>query len=136
MGISREICNNLKERSQELYVVPYAHKWDTNVINAVNPLSFNRLSTYSGKGPKKGTISLQQNQRQEVAKVYVAAPAKGRGYAGILTCQEIIRYKNVYMLLVVGKSWALPGEDENQSKLNNMEGLISMLRLYPFGILA
>ncbi|GKG22389.1 hypothetical protein Tco_0387692 [Tanacetum coccineum] len=26
----------------------------------------------------------QQNRRQEAAKVYVAAPAKGRGYAGNL----------------------------------------------------
>nr|GEU62362.1 transposase, MuDR, MULE transposase domain protein [Tanacetum cinerariifolium] len=35
---------NLKERSQELYFVPDAHKRDTYVINAVNPLSFNRLN--------------------------------------------------------------------------------------------
>ncbi|GKA97750.1 transposase, MuDR, MULE transposase domain protein, partial [Tanacetum coccineum] len=37
---------NLKERSQELYVVPDAHKRDTDVINAVIPLSFNRLSIF------------------------------------------------------------------------------------------
>ncbi|GJV65960.1 hypothetical protein Tco_1476788 [Tanacetum coccineum] len=40
----------------------------------------------NGKTSKGTTYHQQQNQRQEAAKVYVAAPAKGRGYAGNLPC--------------------------------------------------
>ncbi|GJS21656.1 putative reverse transcriptase domain-containing protein [Tanacetum coccineum] len=38
----------------------------------------------SGKTSKGTTITSSKTQRQEAAKVYVAAPAKGRGYAGNL----------------------------------------------------